>query len=153
MKNVVLAVTLLAIAFGLSVAQKKTVKQVQVNSETIAGRGSEKPFVIDLGRGGIVYNLAGDLDLDRVKLRTSKGPASITELTKSLNKSDRLVIGMGADLRFEDLHAAAARNTNFSCGVLTCECTGPADCVNLDRSGKCKGAWSCDRSGCACYQR
>src|SRR5262249_19109569 len=117
------------------------------------GRGSEKPFVIDLGRGGTVYHLAADIDLDRVKVRTSRGPASITELTKSLKKSERLVVGMGADLRFEDLKAAATRNTNYSCGVLTCECTGPADCVNLYASNKCKGAWSCDWSGCACWQR
>lgn len=152
MRNLILAAVILSTVVGLSVGQKKTVKQIQVTNETIAGKG-EKTFVIDLGRGGAVYNLAADLEFDRVKLRTAKGPAPITELTKSLNKSERLVIGMGPDMHFEDLDAAAARNTNYSCGVLTCECTGPADCVNLDRSGKCKGAWSCDRHGCACYQR
>ena len=88
-----------------------------------------------------------------MKVRTSKGPVSITELTKSLNRSERLVIGVGEDMRFDNLSAAAARTANYSCGVLTCECTGPADCVNLDRSGKCKGAWACDKNGCACYQR
>jgi hypothetical protein len=153
MRNMLLAATLLSIAFGLSVAQKKTAKQIQVTNETIASRGSEKPYVIDLGRGGAVYHLAVDLDLDRVKVRTSKGPLSITELTKRLNKSERVVIGTGEDLRFDNLNAGAARNANYSCGVLTCECTGPADCVNLDRSGKCKGPWACDKSGCACYQR
>lgn len=152
MKILILAATLLAIPLAVTIAQKKRVKQVQVTKRSIASLPPGKPYVIDLSQGGTVYNLAADLDYSSVKIRTSKGLVAITELTKNLNHANDLIVGMSDDIRFKDLEATVARQTNYSCGILTCECTGPADCVNLDRSGTCKGAWSCDRSGCACWK-
>lgn len=148
-----LALVLVSLAFLSTIAQKKTVKQVQVSAETISRQPDQKPYTVDVTREGTVYVIAADVDYSRVSIKTSKGAESLSEMARRAKRSGRLLIGKGSDIHFEDVHMnIAERRTSYSCDDTSCKCTGVNDCYLLGWTHKCKGGWTCDENGCTCFK-
>lgn len=154
MKKIILAVTLLSLAFSLSIAQKR-VKQVQVTSKSIAARPAGKAYSIDLTRAGTIYNVASGVDYNRIQVHTSKGDMTMAELLKKSGKniSGPLRVGMTSDIRAQRLNLGPRRGgLNYDCGDLACACTGDEDCNDLFTSGKCGPVAVCYPDGCVCLR-
>jgi hypothetical protein len=142
---------LLALAFSSNSAQKKTVKKVQVTAQTVATLAEGGAYTIDLTQRGIVYVIDADVDHSRLRVRTSKAVVPINEMLRGSGRNGKLVMGYGSDIRFEELEMETARaGWSFSCGETTCHCRTLDDCDRLGDSGKCKGSWTCDKTGCTC---
>lgn len=157
MKKIILAVTLLSLTFVVATAQRKqTIKQEQVTVQTIERRPASKAYVLDLTRKGTIYNIASDVDYNRVRVRTSKGDMTISELLRKSGKniSGKLRIGMTSDIRIQKLGLSRVGGgaLNYSCGDLACSCTGDLDCNDLFSSDKCGPIAVCYPDGCVCIR-
>ena len=156
MKKIILTVTLLALAFSFTAAQKKPLKQVQVTSQTVARQPAGKAYVLDLTRSGTIYNVAAGTDYSRVQVRTSKGEMTVAELLKKSGKnvSGKLRIGLTSDIRAQRLSlgrpGGGGGRLNYSCSDLACACTGDDDCNDMFESGKCGLIAVCYPDGCIC---
>lgn len=164
MKKIILAVTLLSLAFSFTTAQKNesvgprksTIKQVEVTAKTIAARPASKAYALDLTRKGTIYNLAADVDYSRVRVRTAKGEITMADLLKKSGKSisGKLRVGMTSDIRTQKLGLTRARGgtLNFSCGDTACVCTGDDDCNDLFTTDLCGPIAVCYPDGCVCLR-
>src|SRR6266496_5555693 len=99
MKKIILATIALSLAVSFTTAQKQTVKQVQVKSQTVAAQPKGKAYALDLTRKGTIYNLPADVDISRVRIRTARGEVALTDLVQKNNKSGRLMVGFANDFR------------------------------------------------------
>lgn len=136
MKSPLLALVVLALASCSTAAP-----QVQVTSQTLATHSTSRPYVIDLTRSGTAYDVAGDIDYSRVRVRTPSGGLMTMEdfLSQRAGQKtgERVLLG---DL--EDLVGLLPPDNDSvaeaQCGQGTCTCTGRKDCSDLSKSGKCK---------------
>jgi hypothetical protein len=159
-KNIILAMTLLTLAFGSATAQKRTtsqrkpaIKQVQVTARAVASKG----YAVDLSRSGTMYNLASGVDYSRVQVHTSNGDMTVAELIKKTGKniSGPLRVGLTSDVRTMKLgltRRVGGGGLNFDCGALACVCTGDDDCNDLFSSTKCGPIAICYPDGCVCIR-
>ena len=156
MKKIILAGTVLSLAFSFSTAQKKPIKQVQVTAQTVARQPTKKPYVLDLTRKGTIYSLAAGVDYNRVVVRTSKGDLTVAELIKKSGKniSGNLRVAMTSDMRTQKLNLTrvGGGRLNYDCGDLACVCTGDDDCNDLFTSDKCGPIAVCYPDGCICIR-
>jgi hypothetical protein len=160
-KLVTLATLLLAAySFSITAAQKHgSIKRVEVTPKSVAGRGA-KPYVIDLTRGGTAYELAKGLDYSRVRVRTSKGEQTISEVLGNRTIEGKLLLGLTTDLRQLKLNLGASSTRQFNCDIpALCSCSGDADCNDLFSSGKCGDVAGCtigqpgDAPKCWCLKK
>ncbi len=165
MKKITLAIALLLMAFGSTIAQKGTtaqrrpaIKQVQVTAQTVARQPASKAYTLDLTRKGMIYNLASGVDYSRVRVRTAKGDMTMTELIQKSGKtvSGALRVGMTSDIRTQKLSLSrrpgGGGGLNFSCQNLVCVCTGDQDCNDLFTSDVCGDIAICYPDGCICLR-
>jgi len=161
MKKIILAVTLLSLTLVFATAQRRQtikpeIKQEQVTVQTMARQPASKAYVLDLTRKGTIYNIASDVDYNRVRVRTSKGDMTIAELLKKSGKniSGKLRVGMTSDIRIQKLGLARAGGgaLNYSCGDLACSCSGDDDCNDLFSTDKCGPIAVCYPDGCVCIR-
>jgi hypothetical protein len=102
MKKIILAVTLLTLAFSFSTAQKTApIEKVQVTARTIARQPADQPYRIDLTRNGRIYVLAAGIDYSRVRIRTSKGEVAMSDMVKPLRRTGKLLVGTLSDMRVQ----------------------------------------------------
>ena len=136
MKGVLLALVVFAFA------SCSTSPQVQVTSQTLATHSASHPYVIDLTRSGTTYEVAGDIDYSRVRVRTASGGLMTMEdfLSQRAGQKtgERVLLG-----ELDDLVVLLPPDNNdgvseAQCGQGTCTCTGRKDCSDLSKSGKCK---------------
>jgi hypothetical protein len=163
MKKQILAMALLALAISSATAQKKKlVKQIDVTARTIASQPSSKAYLIDLTHTGTTYSFAAGVDYSRVRVRTSKGEMTLTELLAKTGKTvtGKLSIGMTSDLRAQRIGLTRVRggglrfNPDTDCGGLVCACNDPdgQDCIDMFDSGKCGPIAICYPDGCICLR-
>ena len=122
-------------------ASCSTSPQVHVTSQTLATHSASHPYVIDSTRSGTTYDVAGDIDYSRVRVRTASGGLMTMEdfLSRGAGQKtgERLLLGELDDL----VVLLPPDNDGVSeaqCGQGTCTCTGRKDCSDLSKSGKCK---------------
>jgi hypothetical protein len=161
MKTFILAITLLSLTFVFATAQRRQpikpeIKQEQVTVQTMARQPASKAYVLDLTRRGTIYNIASDVDYNRIRVRTSKGDMTIAELLKKSGKNitGKLRVGMTSDIRIQKLGLAriGGGGLNYSCGDLACSCSGDDDCNDLFSSDKCGPIAVCYPDGCVCIR-
>ena len=166
MKKITLALALLLLACGSTLAQKTTtgqrapaaqrkpaIKQVSVSAQTVSRQPVNKAYAIDLTRKGTVYTLASGVDYSRVRVRTAKGEMTLAELIQKSGKTvtGALRIGLTSDIRAQRFAVGGRRPTGgalglVECGDLACRCTGHQDCIDMFDSGKCGIIAGCDTS-------
>ena len=136
MKSLLLALVVLAFASCSTAAP-----QVQVTSQMLANHSASHPYVIDLTRSGTTYDVAGDIDYSRVRVRTpSRGVMTMEDFLSHRGggkTGERLLLGDLGDL-IGLLPPDAGGVSEAQCGQGTCTCTGRKDCSDLSKSGKCK---------------
>lgn len=162
MKKILLALTLLALAFSFIAAQKnetvkKTpIKEVGVTARTVAGRPAGKTYPLDLTRKGTIYSLAADVDYSRVQVRTSKGEMTMADLLKKTGRtvSGKLRVGLTSDIRSQKLALSriGGGTLNYNCEGILCSCTGDEDCNNMFTKEACGDIAACDERGCWCFR-
>lgn len=157
MKKIILAVTLLTLAIGFSTAQEGgSVKKVQVTKQTLAGQPAGEPYRIDLTRKGTVYEVAEGIDLSRVRVRSSTGEKSLSELARKSGGTGSFLLGTIDDLSAVDYGfprgggtvpppgggVTEVKCTKNSSGT-TCSCVAGRDCRDLrdawNNGTHCKG--------------
>jgi hypothetical protein len=154
MKKIILAVTLLSLAFSFTTAQKKSaIKHVPVTAATIAGQPTGKAYMMDLTRKGTIYSLAAGIDYSQVRVRTSKGEMTMADLLKKAGKSvsGKLRVGMPSDMRTQKLGLTRISGgpLNYNCSGILCTCTGDDDCNDMFTKEACSIAL-CPDDGCWC---
>ena len=157
MKKTILAVTLLALAFGFTTAQKKpTIKQTQVTAATIARQPTGKSYVMDLTRKGTIYTLAAGVDYSRVQVHTSKGDMTMADLLKKTGKTinGKLRVGIPSDIRTQKLNMTriGGGTLNYNCSGILCTCSGDDDCNDMFTKEACGDIAACDENGCWCFR-
>jgi hypothetical protein len=156
MRKIILAVIALSLAVSFTTAQKQTVKQVQVKSQTIAAQPKGKAYALDLSRKGIIYNLPADADISRVRIRTGKGEVALSDLVQKTGKRGQLMVGLAVDFRGMKLNLGSPGVlAKYSCEGLKCKCTGDDDCNDMFTAGVCGDVASCDNGNgtCECYKK
>ena len=133
---------MMALSFSFTTAQKKeSIKRVEVTAKSIPSQAG-KPYVIDLTRKGVAYELAAGLDYSRVHVRTSKGEQTLPELFGNRVMVGKLLFGLTRDLR--QLNLGSSGTSRFNCDIPSlCFCTGDADCNLLFSSGNCGDLAAC----------
>jgi hypothetical protein len=161
MKKTVIATTLVVIAFGFSLAQKKPtharIRTKAVPAATIANLPAGKTYVVDLRHKETIYTSDGDgTDFSRVTVRTAGSDTTMAELLKNSETkvSGQLAIGRPPDLRRQKLPTVGG-SMNFKCGESFCFCIGDEDCNKMFSGSACTGVAWCDaRTGyCYCQRR
>jgi hypothetical protein len=161
MKTFIVAITLLSLTFVFATAQRRQpikpeIKQEQVTVQTMARQPASKAYVLDLTRRGTIYNIASDVDYNRIRVRTSKGDMTIAELLKKSGKNitGKLRVGMTSDIRIQKLGLAriGRGGLSYDCGNLACSCSGDDDCNDLFSSDKCGPIAVCYPDGCVCIR-
>jgi hypothetical protein len=159
MRKTILAVIALSLAFSFTTAQKQTVKQVEVKSQTIAAQPKGKSYALDLSRKGTIYNLPADADISRVRIRTAKGEVALSDLVQKTDKRGQLMVGLAVDFRGMKLNLGSpgspGSSARYTCEGLKCKCTGDADCNDMFSAGVCGDVASCDNGNgtCECYKK
>jgi hypothetical protein len=153
-------------------SQSGAVKKVQVTTQTLASQPAGKPFVIDLAKGGTVYEIDANVNVSLVSVRTATGEQPLSKYRKA-GTTGKMWLGKGNDL--------SALNFGFSGtgtlppldgGVMEahcskdnfggfCTCSGVRDCKNLNASGICENkTWLCatgqfepGKWGCLCAMK
>ena len=128
---------LILAAIALSLASCSTAAgPVQVTNQTLANYSIDRPYVIDLTHGANTYDIAGDIDYRRVRVRTDL-PVEEFIRHRGGRVGQRFLLG---DLR--DLTGLLPSDSGGSvaaeCLGGGCTCNGRKDCSDLSKSGKCK---------------
>lgn len=154
MKKIAIAITLLVLAvlsFSLTPAQKtasrETIKRVQVTSREITRQPAGKVYVVDLSSKGTIYTLDGNLDYNRVRVRTSKGELTVQDVISKSGARGRLLVGTPSDMLTSGLRSLSMSSKALSrgsgakfigCDGAICICTGDDDCNKmLSPGGDC----------------
>lgn len=107
-----------------------------------------KPLLVDVTRTGAIYELAGGIDISRVRIRTLTGEEALVDLMKQAglvraSSGGKLVLGGGRVGDFYSLMptTSLARATNqFDCTATgACRCKGIEDCRKMqEKHPNCK---------------
>jgi hypothetical protein len=109
---------------------------VQVTNQTLANHSASSPYVIDLTSTGDTYDVAGDIDYSRVRIRTDL-PMEDFIRQRGGKAGQRVLLGDLSDLVVllpPDSDGGVAAECSFG----GCTCKGRKDCSDLSKSGKCK---------------
>jgi len=150
-----LALFALVLGFTLRAAQQNRIKQVTVTPQTFANQPAGQPYILDLSRGGTIYDIAKEVDSSRIHIRTSEGEFSMSELTRKHPGPGRWMFGMANDMRTQVLEPGSRKistgGTGATAGFVNCDaginpechCVGWRDCIGLALAKtKCE-IWSC----------
>lgn len=163
----VLILTLLVSAYSRA-TQSGTIKKETVTAQTVASQPVGKPYILDLTRKGIVYEVATGVDYSRASVRTATGEQPMSALVKKLGLTGKFLLGTWRDLSAMDfgippgtLDPPDSGPTAAKCDSLVCTCNGRQDCSDLSKSGKCGETAACGvgkggkpgRWGCTCTKR
>jgi hypothetical protein len=171
MKNVSVLVVVAALAACSSVDLQavendlSAVRTVDVTARTLAAVPAGGQFVLDFAAGGTIYSLdptAGSLDFDKIAVRTREGEDSCwpwlrenvpAELAYN-PATDVLMVGLVEDFRAYWPPPQPRAAIGFNCNPQYCDCSGPADCLDMLFSPVCGEWFDCTgRSGvwrCIC---
>ena len=148
--------------------QKKsftTLQTTRINAQTVKALSRGKKVVADLTKRGVVYEFdagAGQIDFNRVVVRTPKGEVTIGSLLKTMILKGKLTAFKYTTQSFRlgtqrpgSLSTTLMKTSNFECDQWTCFCHGLEDCEDLILgTSPCK-EWLCwkDEQGkyvCGC---
>ena len=169
--SMLVALTLVLLASAYSRATHSgTIKKETVTAQTVASQPAGKPYVLDLTRKGIVYEVATGIDYSRAVVRTSTGEQPMSALARKLGLTGSFLLGTWRDLSAIDfgfspgsgtLNPPDGGPTAAKCDTLVCTCNGRQDCSDLSKSGKCGETAACGvgkggkpgKWGCTCTKR
>jgi hypothetical protein len=144
-----------------------TIKRVQVNAQTIKALSPGKKVVADLTKRGMVYEFyagAGQIDFNRVVVRTARGEMTIGSLLENMFPKNRFPgfnytaqsFRLGTQ-RLGTLSPSLMKTSNFECNPHSCICRGLDDCEDLIIGSSLCPFWGCikDENGeyvCVCLR-
>ena len=151
---IALGLLLLGLSFGFSMTPQKEITRVQVTAQAITSQPPGKPYVLDLSRNGTIYELSAGIDPSRLRVRTSQGEVSFSEIIRNASGTGRSFLGRASDLRTEILEPGArkigpsggktAGFVNCASGKKAdCRCSGWNDCIGLAVTKVGCDYWSC----------
>ena len=164
--GVMLLLAVLVSAYSRAI-QSGIVKKENVTAQTLASQPAGKPYVLDLTRKGIVYEVAAGIDYSRASVRTSTGEQAMSDLARKLGLTGKFLLGTwqnlsGLDFGFPPGTLTPPDGTSAAkCDTLVCTCNGRQDCSDLSKSGKCGETAACGvgkggkpgKWGCTCTKR
>jgi hypothetical protein len=163
--RIFIALTLASLMFACSHA----LKDVKVTTQTLVSQPANQRLVLDLSNDGTIYDVAGDVDYDRVLIRTAPGEMLMSRMLKLINMPRGAVL-LGT---FDDLSggrllpaddgppqrpgggASPAKCADFDPFEI-CWCIGRVDCRDMSRARLCThanktcGVGSDHHWGCVC---
>ena len=147
---VVLTLALLVSAYSRAI-QSGIVKKEAVTTQTLAGQPAGKPYVLDLTRKGIVYEVAAGIDYSRLRVRTAGGDLGVSDTVKKMGSiSGKLYLGTLDDMRGQNFFfpsaggsVPAAAAQQYTCSSSACECHGFSDCLRMTLDKMCKDYLLC----------
>ena len=123
-------------------------------------------FIVDLTQRGVVYEFdpqAGQIDFNRIKVRTARGEVAIGSFLETTFLKDNLAGFKYTSQPFSlatrpagTLQNHPTGTSNFNCNVSECACTGDRDCSDLIfNTSLCNGPIFCSKetsgeSHCVC---
>ncbi len=152
MKRITILATIVTLAHALAgfsasavqTTQKKsstTLRTTRVNAHTIKALSRGKKVVADLTKRGVVYEFdagAGQIDFNRVVVRTARGEETIGSLLETMFPKDRLRAFKYTAQSFRlgtqrpgTLSTTLMKTSNFECKPDRCICHGLEDCEDL----------------------
>jgi hypothetical protein len=126
------------------------VQIVRVTADTIARLPQGKPYVVDLTRTGVAYDLdstARTIDFSRIVVRTRTGEVALTAWLKERfpprpdKQPTRLAIGATDGVKkIFDLNAKPDSGTKYECSKMwgDCFCKGFFDCASMLFANVCR---------------
>jgi hypothetical protein len=152
---IVLSLLVLAFGFSFTAAQQNRVRQIEVTPQAIANQPAGKPYILDLSRGGTIYDIAKGVDFARIRIRISQGDLSTSDVIQKRPGSGRMVLGMVDDIRSQILEPGSRKVSTGGSGSPTsfvncdaginphCHCSGWRDCIGLAVGKSSCDLWSC----------
>jgi hypothetical protein len=149
MKRIMIIATLVALAqtvAGISPMPQTssgptTLRRIEVNTKTITALAPGKNYVVDLTQRGVIYEFspqAGQIDFNRVRVRTARGEVEIGSFLETNYLIDKLAGFKYKSQAFSlatrtpgTLQNPQADTTNFKCSAIRCACNGTFDCNDL----------------------
>src|SRR5215510_613017 len=118
-----------------------SLRRIQVNAQTITALPSGKNYIVDLTQRGVIYEFspqAGQIDFNRVRVRTARGEVEISSFLETNYLIDKLAGFKYKSQAFSlatrppgTLQNPPADTTNFKCSAIRCACNGTFDCNDL----------------------
>ena len=132
-----------------------TIKRVQVNAQTITELPRGKKVVVDLTKRGLVYEFdagAGQIDFNRVVVRTARGEKTVGSLLQTMFPKDRLPAFKYTTQSFRlgtqrqgTLSRMLMKTINFECKPHSCMCRGLEDCEDMIIGSSVCVNWLCTK--------
>jgi len=107
----------LVLGFTFGAAQQNKIKQVTVTAQALANQPTGKPYILDLSRGGTIYDIAQEVDSSRIRIRTSQSEFSMTELTRKHPGPGHWMFGMANDMRTQVLEPGSRKISTGGTGA------------------------------------
>jgi hypothetical protein len=156
---------------AVQITQKKSsttlLRTTHINAQTINALTRGKKVVADLTKRGVVYQFdpgAGQIDFNRVVVRTPRGEVTISSLLQTMIPKDKLKgfkyttqsFRLGTQ-RTGKLSTTLPTTSNFECKPTSCLCHGLEDCEDLIIGTSLCRSWLCakDEHGeyiCLCFR-
>jgi hypothetical protein len=154
MKNLLLAVLVLGFVGGVAAAQRTEIKKVDVSARTLTRNTTRRPYLIDVTRSDSVFNIAAGVDRNRIKVHTSKGDMTLTELLRKAGRptTGAVRIGLTSVIQTGGTHLPAGTTNLVECSGFLCTCTGDVDCNDMFVNHGCGDIAGCDERGCWCLR-
>lgn len=141
---------------AVQITQKKsltTLQTTRINAQTINKLSRGKKVVADLTKRGVAYEFdagAGQIDFNRVVVRTAQGEVTIGSLLKTMIPKSKLTsfkyttrsFRLGTQ-RTGRLSTTLPKTSNFECDSYTCFCHGLEDCEDLILGTSLCTDWVC----------
>src|SRR5262245_23686109 len=132
-------VAFIALAWALlALACSHSIKQVEITSATLT---ADQPLVLDLSHNGTIYNVAGNVDQNRVLIRTPNNTMAMSYMATLIGMSRGAVL-LGT---FDDLSAGRFLPMDDGPPASPGGGASPIKCIDVDPFQAC---WCIGRRDC-----
>jgi hypothetical protein len=155
MKKLLLALVVVSFLGGVAAAQRTEIKKLDVSTRTVSRNTTRRPYLIDVTRTDAVFTVAAGVDRSRIKVHTSKGDMTLTELLRKAGRptTGSVRIGLTSVIQTGGLtHFPAGTTQLVNCEGFLCTCTGDEDCNDMFLNHGCGDIAGCDERGCWCLR-
>lgn len=166
MRRLAAAFLFLSLAACSSGWNPHAIDQVQVTNEDLRGHSADNPYVIDMTRGGTIYEVPDGVDQSSIDvLVNAELPVGV--FTRQSGPGGRLFLGDISDLSDIDFGFPAdvpdGPSVEVECSkdkdnVNICTCKGKRDCNDMKKAGVCaSNSTGCGyirgQKSCACMAK
>ncbi|MEO6391914.1 MAG: hypothetical protein ABIP75_08695, partial [Pyrinomonadaceae bacterium] len=136
--------------------KSKLIKKVEVSRTAVERQPANKAYLVDVTRKDAVFNVAADVDRNRVRVKTSKGIMTLAEVLRKANRPTTGAVRIGLTSAIRNPTVGTFPGTQgtalVSCEGLLCTCTGDVDCNDMFTNYNCGDLAGCDERGCWCLK-